>query len=150
MKSMLRDLEYAARQLARQPGFTLTAVLTLAIGLGVNAVAFSVVNGLVFKGTLGTPSHGLPGAGRIATTPGGDEGGYASLAEMERFVDATRGSLEVAAEGRSSVAWRHDGTTDTAWVLYVSDNYFSIVKAPLLAGQLRVARSAGGSPTAVI
>src|SRR5262245_53748327 len=118
--TMLQDLKYAVRQLAHKPGFTLTAVFTLAIGLGVNAVALSVVNGLVFKGTM---SRGMPGVGRIATTPGGDESGYASLAEMERFVDATRGSLDVAAEGRASVAWRHDGTTETAWVLYVSDNY---------------------------
>jgi predicted permease len=144
---MLRDLKYAVRQLAHKPGFTVTAVFTLAIGLGVNAVAFSVVNGLVFKGTI---ARGMPGIGRIATMPGGDESGYASLAEMERFTDATRGSLEVAAEGRASVAWRHDGTTDTAWVLYISDNYFSLVKPPLVAGQLRVARSAGDSPTVVV
>jgi predicted permease len=147
MMTMLQDLIDALRQLARKPGFTITAVLTLAIGLGVNAVAFSVVNGLVFKATIG---RGLAGTGRIATMPGGDESGDASLAEMERFVDATRGSLEVAAEGRSSAAWRHDGTTDTAWVLYVTDNYFSLVNAPVVAGQLHVARSAGDSPAAVI
>src|SRR5262245_24714520 len=115
--------------------------------MGVNAIAFSVVNGLVFKPSM---ARGLAGIGRIATTPGGDESGYASLAEMARFAEATRGALEIAAEGRSSLAWRHDGTTDTAWVLYVSDTYLSLVDAPVLAGRLRVARSAGGPPTAVI
>src|SRR5262245_36778246 len=96
--TMLLDLQYAVRQLVHKPGFALTVVFTLAIGLGVNAVAFSVVNGLVFKGTLGTLSRGRPNVGRIATTPRGDESGYASLAEMERFVDATRGSLEESSD----------------------------------------------------
>jgi len=147
MTNLLSDTKHVFRQLARNPGFTLTAVFTLAIRMGVNAVAFSVVNGLVFKPSM---ARGLAGVGRIATTPGSDESGHASIAEKERFVDATRGALEVAAEGRSSLAWRHDGTTETAWVLYVSANYLSLVNAPALAGQLRVARSEGGSPTAVI
>ena len=80
-------------------------------------------------------------SGRVLTTPGGDEGGYASLPDYERFADATRGSLDLAAEGRSSLAWRHDGTTDTAWVLYVSPNYFSMIDAPLIAGRLAVSRA---------
>ena len=33
------------------------------------------------------------------------------------------------------MAWRHDGTTETAWVLLVSSNYFSMVHAPVIAGQ---------------
>lgn len=147
MGDSFRDLMHALRRLRRSPAFTLTAVMTLALGVGVNAVAFSVVNGLLFKGTM---ARGLPGIGRIATTPGGDEGGYASLAERERFVEATRGSLEVAAEGRSSLAWRHDGTTETAWVLFISDNYFAMVQPPLMAGHLRVERGEGGPPSVVI
>ena len=77
--------------------------------------------------------------GRVATTPGGDEGGHASVEEYRRFADATRGALDVAAEGRLSVAWRHDGTTETAWVLFVSANYFSMVDAPAMAGRISVA-----------
>ncbi len=60
------------------------------------------------------------------------------MAEYERFGEAARGALDIAAEGRASIAWRHDGTTETAWVLFVSTNYFSMVTAPTLAGQLRV------------
>ena len=43
------DLRYAARKLHNSPGFTLTAVLVLAIGIGVNVVAFSVFNLIVLK-----------------------------------------------------------------------------------------------------
>jgi predicted permease len=137
MGHLPQDLRHALRQLRRKPLFTATAVLTLAIGMGVNTVAFSVVNGMLFKGFA---LKGVPGVGRVATTPGGDESGYASIPEYQRFREATSGSLDLEAEGRSAVAWKHDGTTDTAWVLYVSGGYFSIVQPPLVAGRLAVAR----------
>jgi predicted permease len=41
---LVQDLTYAGRTLARSPGFTLTAVLVLAIGIGVNVAAFSLLN----------------------------------------------------------------------------------------------------------
>jgi len=147
MTTLLNDLRIALRQLGRRPAFTATAVLTLAIGMGVNTVAFTVVNALLFKGSA---TSGHPDVGRVATTPGGDEGGYGSLPDYQRFAEATRGTLEVAAEGRSSLAWRHDGTADTAWVLFVSPNYFSMMTAPVIAGRLMVAPANGGAPAVVI
>ena len=46
---LAQDLSYAARSLARSPGFTLTAVLVLAIGIGVNVAAFSLFNMLALE-----------------------------------------------------------------------------------------------------
>lgn len=141
----MSDIRLALRLLTRKPVFTIVAVLTLGIGMGVNTVAFSVVNGILFK------SYALFGAlegGRVITTPGDDESGYASIAEYQRVADATSGVLDIAAEGRSSLAWKHDGTTETAWTLYVSRRYFALLTPPVIAGNLHVARD--GSTISVV
>src|SRR5579872_5153944 len=46
---MFADLKYAWRQMRKAPGFAITALLTLAIGIGVNAAVFSVMDAIVFR-----------------------------------------------------------------------------------------------------
>lgn len=57
LERLLADLRFALRRLKSSPGFSLTAVLTLAMGIGANVVVFSLLNGLILR-PLNVPNPG--------------------------------------------------------------------------------------------
>jgi hypothetical protein len=74
--SLSRDLRHAIRQLVRTPGFTLVAVLTLALGIGATTAIFSVVNGVLLRPLPYPDAHALvrvneylPAFGRFSVAP---------------------------------------------------------------------------------
>ena len=126
MDSLLSDLRFAVRALLARPGFSALAVLTLAIGIGVNAVAFSAVNALLYK-PLRFP--GVETLGWIQTRSPGNPYSQTSWPDYQDLARTARNFESIAAEGRMPLSL-HDGKrTRQIWALLVSGNYFSTLRA---------------------
>src|SRR5512140_530323 len=91
------DLRDAVRMLRRRPGFAALAVVTLAIGMSVNTVAFSAVNALLFK----RPTfEGVDRLGWVFAVKRGNPLGDASLPQYEALRGQARTLEALAGEGR--------------------------------------------------
>jgi putative ABC transport system permease protein len=132
MDKLLQDLRYALRTLRHHLGFTTVAVLTLALGIGVNTAVFSVLNGVVLRPLRYTA------ADRLYTVFEKNERSDYRLASYPTFVD-WRAQAEVF-EGLAYVRGRTTslrGDEGAARVLgaFVSDGFFDVLEGQPLLGR---------------
>ncbi|MFZ0633113.1 MAG: ABC transporter permease, partial [Acidobacteriaceae bacterium] len=120
-----RDLRYAVRQLVHSPGFAAIAVVTLALGIGVNTAIFSMVNGLLFR------SLHIADETRVLMIGIRQKGGayqpQMSVPEMQAVAGQTKGVFSEVFGAQYGL----DGITtggsqpDRLFTDYVTGNYFS-------------------------
>ena len=138
MDSLWLDLRFACRSIVRRPGFAALAVVTLALGIGVNTVAFSAINALLLR------PFKVADADRIGwITIGSDES--VSLAEYQELVRGTKAFSAIAAEGRLPVSLQGTNGARQGWSLLVSANYLETVGAIPETGRLFTARDVRGA-----
>lgn len=100
MRSTLQDLRYALRQLLKSPGFTITAVAVLALGLGANIAIFTVLNGILLRPLSYAHSD------RIVEIKGAGSDAYymMSYANMLQLRDAVGARMRIGVVMNSSMA----------------------------------------------
>jgi predicted permease len=82
LENLAQDIRYGARTLARNPGFTIAAVLSLALGIGGNAAMFSLVNGVLIRPLLYPEPERL-----VRVTEYYPKGGIVALQQRSRTMD---------------------------------------------------------------
>ncbi len=102
---MLSDLRFTLRSLAKAPGFVFIALLTLAIGIGVNTTMFSIVNALLFRSLPYERPDELISIKLLNTSSGRIDGGL-SMQEFEdlRGAATTIGGLSAMQSGTFNVS----------------------------------------------
>jgi predicted permease len=151
MTALAQDVRFAIRQLANTPGFTVTVLLTLALGIGANAAIFTLVNAMLLRNLPVTDPKSLVRIGDKddCCVNGGwnDDGNYSlfstdtyfmfkkSLPEFEELAAMESGyawrPLTVRRAGPQTVAKSVMGT-------FVSGNYFRVFGLTAAAGRLFV------------
>ena len=131
------DLKYAMRQLRRSPGFALTAILTLGLGIGATTAIFSCVDGLLLK------SLPYEDAGRIVsigeTNPrvaGGFEGTYQDYLYWRQQQTSFSQVAGYSVRDPDTVSLVMDGRAEQVHRVLASGNYFSVLGVRAQAGRL--------------
>lgn len=121
--SVWQDLKYGACQLWRSPGFTAAAVITLALGIGVNTSIFSLLNALLLRPLPGANTRGLVAIYRGDSRPCS----YPDFLEFQERGSAFS-SLAADAPNESTLDVGDSGTSEMILVEGVSFNYASVLE----------------------
>lgn len=123
MANWLQDLRYALRQLRKSPGFTLAAVLTLAMAIGANAVVFSVLNGLILKPLHVPDAESLYGIERAS-----DKDMSQSYPDFLDMRQRSHSFDDLAAFSIDQIAVNAGQGTSLEWDIETSCNYFDALR----------------------
>jgi predicted permease len=144
MDTLIKDLRYGLRSLLRQPGFTAVAILSIALGIGVNTTIFGFINATLFRP--------LPFAEPDRLVRVWD-GNAVSYPDYVAYRDETGVFSDLAAYAQRPMSLVVNGESERIYGEFVSGNYFDVLKANPALGRGFLAeddRTAGTNPVVVI
>jgi predicted permease len=134
IESLMQDLSFGLRMLARNPGFTAVAVLTLAIGIGASATVFTWINAVLLQ-----PLAGVADPSRLvvleSVTPNG-ESVPNSYPDFIDFRDRLKLLGGVAVTHPVAFSVGSEDHSERVWGELVSGNFFSVLGVKPEAGRL--------------
>ena len=156
--SMLGDIRYALRVLGKNPGFTLVAVVTLALGIGANSAVFSVFDQVILRLLpVENPRElvliDLEGPHAPGREISDNSRGVHSYPQYMDFQDRADVFSGIAARSFASMVVAIGGKGDRANGELVSGNFFDVLGLKPARGRLIAAeddRTEGGHPVAVL
>jgi putative ABC transport system permease protein len=139
VENLLRDLRLAVRQLRKQPGFTATAILSLALGIGANTAIFQLLNALSLRTLpVAAPQElvevRLTGDGRAGRHTGRNR--QVSLPQYQELARRQQAFSSLVAFGDTRFNLSPQGEIRYVDGLYVSGNFFSTLGVPAAVGRL--------------
>jgi len=129
-----RDIRFAVRSLLKAPGFTIVAILVIAVGIGANTAVFSVINTVLLKPLTYPDPQSL-----VHLMNTGDQGSFpgANVPKFNIWRQQTGIFQQVAAYDSGGAGLNLTGNDQPEQVqgVHVSADYFSILGAPVIAGR---------------
>jgi hypothetical protein len=151
LEGFYRDIGYGSRMLRKSSGFTVVAVLTLALGIGANTFIFSVMNKFLVRPLpVDEPARVVSLNNGPRKGQGSPVFSYANYRDLRDHSDVTTGLL---AYEPVPASLNSDGINERVWGYLVSGNYFSVLGAQPALGRLILPeddREVGAHPVAVI
>jgi putative ABC transport system permease protein len=160
VQNILNDLRYALRQLRRAPVFTLTAVLTLALGVGANTAIFSLLDQALLRALpVRDPQRlvYLQGTGNAwqghSSSHGGGVGSYFSYPMYRDLRDKGQAFEDLVGTTKTTVDLTRNSTSEFAEVELVTGDYFTMLGVRPALGRVFTQaedQQKDGAPVAVL
>lgn len=134
-EKLLRDLTYAVRTLLRSPGFTILAVVTLALGIGANTAIFTVINGVLLRPLPYADSNRIVHLQQTATRVGPDRIGF-SVQEVQDYRQQSRSFSDFAEYHSMTFTLLGAKVPERVVTGVVSASYFNVLGVKPVLGRL--------------
>lgn len=150
MDTLLQDLRFALHTFRRTPALPLTAIITLAIGIGATTAIFSTVNAVLLKPLPYPNAHDLYSI-HTTLTDGKVTSGMLNPIEPIRLNDPALSIVHVAGSRPNEVTLlRNDGTPLKTVAYAVSEGFFDIFGLPMTLGGFPQQPASPNAPPIVI